>query len=97
VTAAPWLFLIYKMPPRPTSKRGALLRRLKDIGAVHFQRGACLLPKSDYHVLQLKMLESVIAERGGDSIVLEAVALDRSQEEKVLARFRADQDKFIGR
>lgn len=43
------------------------------------------------------MLETVIDERGGDSIVLEAVALDRSQEEKVLARFRADRDKFIGR
>jgi hypothetical protein len=29
---------------------------------------------------------------GGDAVILETVALDRGQEEKVVARFKADRD-----
>jgi len=52
----------------------------------------CLLPKTDDHVWRLKMLENDIAEMGGDAVILEAVALDRVQEERVVARFKADRD-----
>jgi Protein ChrB, N-terminal len=88
----PWLLLTYKVPPEPASKRVALWRRLKSMGAVYLQNGVCLLPKTDDHVRRLKMLENDISEMGGDAVILEAVALDRMQEEKVVARFKADRD-----
>lgn len=88
----PWLLLTYKVPPEPASKRIALWRRLKGMGAVYLQNGVCLLPKTDDHVRRLKMLENDIGEMGGDVVLLEAVALDRAQEDKVLARFKADRD-----
>lgn len=92
MTIVTWLLLTYKVPPEPASKRIALWRRLKGMGAVYLQNGVCLLPKTDDHVRRLKMLENDIAEMKGDCVILETVALDRSQEEKVVARFKADRD-----
>jgi hypothetical protein len=88
-----WLLLTYKVPPEPAAKRIALWRRLKAMGAVYLQNGVCLLPKTDDHVRRLKMLENDIAEMGGEAVILETVALDRGQEEKVIARFREDRDE----
>ncbi len=96
-----WLLLTYKIPPEPAKKRIAVWRRLKAMGAVYLQNGVCLLPKTDDHVRRLKMLDNEIAEMAGESVILETVALDRSQEEKVVARFKADRDEeyreFLGK
>lgn len=97
----PWLLLTYKVPPEPSAKRIALWRRLKGMGAIYLQNGVCLLPKTDDHVRRLKMLENDIAGMGGEAVILETVALDRAQEDKVVGRFKADRDEqyreFIGR
>ena len=87
-----WLLLSYKVPAEPAAKRVALWRRLKGMGAVYLQNGVCLLPKTDDHARRLKMLENDIREMGGDAVILAAVALDRLQQEKVVARFKADRD-----
>ncbi|MFC3338912.1 Chromate resistance protein ChrB [Paracandidimonas soli] len=91
-----WLLLTYKVPPEPNSRRVALWRRLKGLGAVYLQNGVCLLPKTSDHVRWLKMLENDISGMGGDCVLLETVALDRAQEEKVVARFKADRDEQYG-
>lgn len=93
MVAQPWLLLTYKVPPEPAAKRIALWRRLKSMGAVYLQNGVCLLPKTEDHARRLKMLENDVAEMGGEAVILETVALDRSQEEKVVARFKADRDE----
>ncbi len=96
-----WLLLTYKVPPEPAKKRMALWRRLKGMGAVYLQGGVCLLPKTDDHVRRLKMLENEIADMAGESVILETVALDRLQQNKVIARFKADRDEeyreFLGK
>lgn len=93
MAASPWLLLTYKVPPEPAKKRVGLWRRLKGMGAVYLQNGVCVLPKTDDHVRRLKMLENEIAGMCGESVILETVALDRTQEEKVLGRFKADRDE----
>ncbi len=96
-----WLLLTYKVPPEPGARRVALWRRVKAMGAVYLQNGVCLLPKTDAHVRQLKMIENEVAEMDGEAVILETVALDKSQEEKVVDRFKADRDEqyreFLGR
>src|SRR5256886_14280317 len=87
-----WLLLTYKVPAEPAAKRVALWRRLKGMGAVYLQNGVCLLPSPDDHARRLKMLENDITEMGGEAVILKAVALDRVQQEKVVARFQADRD-----
>jgi CRISPR/Cas system-associated endoribonuclease Cas2 len=93
VSAESWLLLTYKVPPEPAKGRVALWRRLKTLGAVYLQNGVCMLPKTDEHLRRLKMLQNDVASMGGDSVLLETVALDRSQQEKVVARFKADRNE----
>ena len=88
-----WLLLDYRVPAEPARKRVALWRRLKGRGAVYLQNGVCLLPKTDGHVRRLETPENEVRERGGESVLLETAALDRAQEEKVLARFMAGRDE----
>lgn len=87
-----WLLLTYKVPPEPAARRMAVWRRLKAMGAVYLQNGVCVLPKTDDHVRRLKMLEKEIADAGGESVLLETIALDAAQQDKVVGRFRADRD-----
>lgn len=88
-----WLLLTYKVPPEPAAKRVSLWRKLKGMGAVYLQNGVCLLPRSEDHARRLKMLENDILEAGGESVILETLALDPGQEAKVLARFKAERDE----
>ncbi|GAB4167540.1 MAG: hypothetical protein OHK0024_02670 [Thalassobaculales bacterium] len=90
--ACEWLLLTYKMPPEPAARRIAVWRRLKGLGAVYLQNGVCMLPRTDDHVRRLKMLENEVAEGGGETLILETVALDRAQEKKIVDRFKADRD-----
>lgn len=96
-----WLLFTYKLPAEPTAGRISVWRRLKGMGAVYLQNGACLLPKTDDHVRRLKMLENDATGMGGEAVLLETVAFDPGQEHKVLERFRADRDdqyrEFIGK
>ncbi len=87
-----WLLMTYKVPAEPAAKRMAVWRKLKGMGAVYLQGGVCLLPKTDDHVRRLKMLENDIAAASGECVILETVALDQGQRDKVVARFRADRD-----
>lgn len=101
MTSSSWLLMTYKVPSEPAAKRIALWRRLKGLGAVYLQNGVCLLPKTDDHIRRLKILENDVSEMGGESVILETVALDRAQEDKVVSRFSADRDEqyreFLGR
>jgi hypothetical protein len=70
------------------------------MGAVYLQSGVCLLPKTDDHLRRLKMIENDVGEAKGECVPLEAIALDRVQEDKVIARFKADRDEaypFVAR
>ena len=93
MTHITWLLLTYKVPPEPSAKRIAIWRKLKGMGAVYLQNGVCVLPKTDDHIRRLKMVENDIDWAKGESVILETVALDRGQEDKVIARFKAERDE----
>jgi hypothetical protein len=63
------------------------------VGAVYLQNGVCLLPRTDDHLRRLKIIENEIAEMEGEAVLLETVALDRTQEEKILERFNKDRNE----
>lgn len=93
--------MTYKVPPEPAAKRVALWRKLKGMGAVYLQNGVCLLPETEEHMRQLKMLENDAAKMGGETVLLVTKSLDKTQDQKVIARFKADRDdqyrEFIGK
>lgn len=88
-----WYLISYKVPSEPSKGRVAVWRRLKSMGAVYLQNSVCLLPKTDEHLRQLKILEHDILEMSGEAVLLEALALDRSEQDKVITRFKADRDE----
>jgi hypothetical protein len=88
-----WLLLTYKVPPDPSTRRIALWRKLKAMGAVYVQNSVCLLPKTEDHLRRLKVIENEIEEMGGDALLLETVSLDKTEHGKVVARFRTDRDE----
>ncbi len=96
-----WLLLTYKVPPEPSKHRIALWRKLKGLGAVYLQNSICLLPNTTEHIKQLKLIENDIAKMDGESVLLETVALDKTQEQKVVNRFKSDRDEeykeFLGK
>lgn len=87
-----WLLLTYKVPSEPSKNRVALWRRLKALGAVYLQNGVCLLPKTEEHNRQLKMIEHEIDQMKGESVLLETIALDKLQQQKVIERFKTDRN-----
>ncbi len=87
-----WLLMTYKVPAEPAAKRIAIWRRLKGMGAIYLQNGVCVLPKTDDHVRRLKMVENDIMKAEGECVILETMALDTAQEEKVVKRFKAERD-----
>lgn len=88
-----WFLITYKVPSEPSKGRVAVWRRLKSLGAVYLQNSVCLLPKTDDHLRQLKILDNEITEMNGEAVLLETVALDRTELGKVIARFKADRDE----
>lgn len=92
MSAPTWILLVYKAPPEPARVRVSVWRRLKGMAAVYLQSGVCLLPKTEEHVRKLKVIENDLAQVGGEAVILETSGFDRAQEEKVLARFKADRD-----
>jgi len=98
---ASWILMTYKVPPESAAKRVALWRKLKGMGAVYLQNGVRLLPETEEHMRQLKMLENDAAEMGGETVLLVTKSLDKTQDEKVTAKFKADRDdqyrEFIGK
>jgi hypothetical protein len=96
-----WLLLIYKVPAEPSKKRLALWRKLKGLGAVYLQNGVCLLPKTDHHRRQFKIIQNEIGEMGGESFLLESSGFDKRQQELIAGRFNekrnAEYREFLGR
>lgn len=96
-----WLLLIYKVPTEPAKKRIALWRKLKGLGVVYLQNGVCLLPKSEDHQRQFKILQNEIGEMGGESFLLDSTGFDPRQQELIVRRFNEDRDaeyrEFLGR
>jgi hypothetical protein len=96
-----WLQISYKVPPEPATKRVALWRRLKSMGAVYLRDGVCLLPNTNGHLRRLRMIENEISEMGGEAVMLKAAGIDLGQEERVVRRFNADRnaqyEEFLGK
>jgi len=96
-----WILMAYKVPPEPSSRRVAIWRRLKGLGAVYIQNGVCILPKNEDHQRQFKIIENEIINLGGEVLLLETSSLDKKQEKNIIQRFNeernAEYHEFLGK
>ena len=82
-----WVFLIYKVPSHPTSKRVYVWRKLKKLDAVSLQDAVFVLPWSEKALEQFQWLAAEILEMKGEATVWESLAIGLRQEEALVLRF----------
>src|SRR5690242_1766477 len=79
-----WLQLTYKVPSEPSQKRVWVWRRLQHFGAYALQNSVYLLPFSEEVEKQFRQLAHEIREMGGEASIFSVVALDASDERRIL-------------
>src|SRR5712692_5997838 len=82
--AVRWLQLTYKVPSEPSQKRVWVWRRLQNLGAFALQNSVYLLPASEEVEKHFRQLSHEIREMGGEVSIFSVVALDPSDERRIL-------------
>lgn len=84
-----WLLLIHQIPPRPSSLRVKVWRRLQRLGAVAVKNSVYVLPATDEAREDFEWVLREIADAGGDAMLCEAVLCGGLSDEEVEDLFRA--------
>src|SRR5438270_1734690 len=84
-----WRVLIYRVPTEPASKRVAVWRDLKRLGALYLQQCACIFPSLPGLNREVDDLAAKIPALGGEIFVLEVPRLSGDDETRIIESFRA--------
>jgi hypothetical protein len=83
-----WLLLIHQIPPRPSSVRVKVWRRLQRLGAVAMKNSVYVLPATDDAREDLEWVLREITDGGGDAVLCEAALAGGLTDEEVEDLFR---------
>jgi hypothetical protein len=83
-----WLLLLVSLPPRPSSLRVRVWRKLRALGAVAIKSAAYLLPSSPDHDEQLQWLAQDIQRDGGEATLLKIDRMENVTNEEIVRRFQ---------
>jgi hypothetical protein len=85
-----WWVLVYRVPSEPASKRVAIWRDLKRMGALYLQQCVCILPQLEHVGAELERLQAKIAAMEGDAMRLEVPVLAPADEARIVGNFRTE-------
>jgi hypothetical protein len=80
--------LIYRVPTEPASKRVAVWRDLRRLGALYLQQCACIFPTIPGVTEALDQVAEKIPSLGGDTFLLDVPKLQPEDEARIIAAFR---------
>jgi hypothetical protein len=80
--------LIYRVPTEPASKRVAVWRDLRRLGALYLQQCACIFPDIPGVTEALNQVAAKIPTLGGETFLLEVPRLQPADEARIIAAFR---------
>ena len=84
-----WRVLIYRVPTEPASKRVAVWRDLKRLGALYLQQCACIFPALPGLNSEVNAIAAKIPALGGETFLLEVPKLQPDDEARIIESFRA--------
>src|SRR5438477_3513903 len=84
-----WRVLIYRVPTEPASKRVAVWRDLKRLGALYLQQCACIFPDIPGLTDEVQEVAAKIPALGGETFLLEVPRLTPEDEARIIEGFRA--------
>src|SRR3981081_782158 len=84
-----WRVLIYRVPTEPASKRCAVWRALKRLGALYLQQCACIFPDIPGVTEEVNQVAAKIPALGGETFLLDVPKLQPEDEARIIEAFRA--------
>src|SRR5438128_8496288 len=87
--ALTWRVLIYRVPTEPASKRVAVWRDLKRLGALYLQQCVCIFPAITTLTAEVDEVAAKIPALGGETFLLEVPRLQPEDEARIVEAFRA--------
>ena len=88
-----WLVLVYRVPSEPASRRVAIWRDLKRMGALYLQQCVCILPDLPRIAEELERVSAKIEGMSGEQTLFDVPRLRPEAETRIVAAFRALRDK----
>jgi hypothetical protein len=83
-----WRVLIYRVPTEPASKRVAVWRDLRRLGALYLQQCACIFPEIAGVTEAVNQVAAKIPALGGETFLLDVPKLQPADEARIIAAFR---------
>ena len=83
-----WRVLIYRVPTEPASKRVAVWRDLRRLGALYLQQCACIFPDIAGVTQAVDSVAAKIPALGGETFLLDVPKLQSEDEARIIAAFR---------
>jgi hypothetical protein len=80
--------LIYRVPTEPASKRVAVWRDLKRLGALYLQQCACIFPDIPGVTQEVNQVAAKIPALGGETFLLDVPRLQPEDEARIIEAFR---------
>jgi hypothetical protein len=83
-----WHVLIYRVPTEPASKRVAVWRDLKRLGALYLQQCVCIFPDVPGVMDEVNQVAAKIPALGGETFLLDVPRLPPEDETRIIEAFR---------
>src|SRR6202521_6045290 len=83
-----WRVLIYPVPTEPASKRVAVWRDLKRLGALYLQQCACIFPDIPGVTDEVNEVAAKIPALGGETFLLDVPRLQPEDEARIIESYR---------
>jgi hypothetical protein len=80
--------LIYRVPTEPASKRVAVWRDLKRLGALYLQQCVCIFPDLSDLTEEVNQVAAKIPALGGETFLLDVPRLQPEDEARIIEAFR---------
>ncbi|MGH2457461.1 MAG: Chromate resistance protein ChrB [Chloroflexota bacterium] len=88
-----WIVLVYRVPSEPASRRVAIWRDLKRLGALYLQQCVCILPLLAPVTDEVARITRKIDAMGGEFTLFQEPKLSPADVLKIVAAFRDLRDK----
>lgn len=88
-TEREWLLLVHQLPPKPTSLRVRVWRKLQKLGAVSLKNSVYVLPFGEKTGEDFQWIKQEVESAGGEATVLRAGSVVGATDDELIALFRA--------
>jgi hypothetical protein len=88
-----WILLVHQMPPKPTSSRVKVWRRLQNIGAVPIKNSLYVLPLTKEASEDFQWLRQEIITQKGDATIFKVDSTEGMSDQDIISQFHRVRDK----